>query len=194
MSRKRLGLSFAVAALTCAASLAYAGYGDDRALIEDLQARYLFAFDFGDPEGYAGTFAPDGVLDYGGGEIKGRKAIAEFIAAGRKRSEENRAKTPADQRPSVGRHVINNIVIKIDGKQAHAVAYWSHMTSGPDGRGGVDFFGHYEDDLVKIKGEWLFARRRIYNEAIPEWASQYGVNPATTPSPPPKYRAPSGQR
>ena len=25
-----------------------AGYGDDRALIEDLQARYLFAFDFGD--------------------------------------------------------------------------------------------------------------------------------------------------
>jgi len=68
------------------------------------------------------------------------------------------------------------------------------MTSGPDGRGGVDFFGHYEDDLVKVKGQWLFARRRIYNEAVPEWASQYGVNPVTTPSPPPKYRAPSGQR
>ena len=59
-----------------------AGYGDDRALIEDLQARYLFAFDFGDAEGYANTFAPDGILDFGQGEIKGRKAIARFIEEG----------------------------------------------------------------------------------------------------------------
>ena len=193
MARKRVGFHFVAAALLCAAGIAYAGYGDDRALIEDLQARYLFAFDFGDPEGSAGTFTPDGILDYGGGEIKGRKAIADFIAAGRKRTEEARAKTPAGQRPSVGRHIINNIVVKIDGNKARGIAYWTHMTSGPDGRGGVDFFGHYEDELVKVNGEWLFARRRIYNEAIPEWASQY-VNPVTTPSPPPKYRAPSGQR
>lgn len=191
MKRHTFGIFLASAALTCGAGIAYAGYGDDRALIEDLQARYMFAFDFGDPEGYANTFAPDGVLDYGGGEIKGRKAIAEFIANGRKRIEETRAKTPAGERPSVGRHVINNIVITINGKKAHGVAYWSHMTSGPDGRGGVDFFGHYEDDLVKVNGQWLFARRQIYNEAIPEWASQYGVNPVTTPSAPPKYRAPS---
>jgi uncharacterized protein (TIGR02246 family) len=193
MTRKKLGLFFVAAALACTTGIAYAGYGDDRALIENLQARYMFAFDYGDPEGYAGTFTSDGVLDYGGGEIKGRKAIAEFIAAGRKRTEEARAKTPAGQRPSVGRHIINNVVVTIDGNKARAVAYWSHMTSGADGRGGVDFFGHYEDELVKVNGDWQFTRRRIYNEAIPEWASQY-VNPVTTPSPPPKYRAPSGQR
>jgi hypothetical protein len=181
-----------VCAAGCA-STGSTGYGNDRALIEDLQARYLFAFDFGDPQGYAETFAPDGILDFGWGETKGREAIAKFIADGRKRTEEARAKTEAGKRPNVGRHIINNIVVKIDGNKAHGVAYWSHMTSGPDGRGGVDFFGHYEDDLVKINGEWLFARRRIYNEAIPEWASQYGVNPVTTPSPPPKYRAPSGR-
>jgi hypothetical protein len=192
MTRKGIRVYFVAAALACMAGAAWAGYGDDRALIEDLQSRYLFAFDFGDPEGYAGTFAADGVLDYGGGEIKGRKAIADFIAAGRKRTEETRAKTPAGQRPSIGRHIINNMVIKIDssGTKARGVAYWSHMTSGADGRGGVDFFGHYEDEMVKVNGEWLFARRRIYNEAIPEWASQY-VNPVTTPSPAPKYRAPS---
>jgi hypothetical protein len=193
MTRKSFGLYFLAAALACMAASAHAGYGDDRALIEDLQARYLFAFDFGDPEGYAGTFAPDGILDFGWGEIKGREAIAKFIADGRKRTEEARAKTPAGQRPSVGRHIISNIVIKIDGNQARGVAYWSHMTSGPDGRGGVDFFGHYEDELVKVNGEWLFARRRIYNEAVPEWASQY-TNPVKTPSPPPKYRAPSNPR
>lgn len=186
-------IQLTAAALTCVAGIAYAGYGDDRAFIEDLQARYMFAFDYGDPEGYAGTFTPDGVLDYGGGEIKGRKAIAAFIAAGRKRTEEARAKTPPGQQPTVGRHIINNMVIEVDGNKAHGVAYWTHMTSGPDGRGAVDFFGHYEDEMVKVNGKWLFARRRIYNEAFPEWASQY-VNPVKTPSPPPKYRAPSGQR
>ena len=193
MTRKKFAVFFVAAALACTAGIANAGYGNERSLIEDLQARYMFAFDYGDPEGYAGTFAPDGVLDYGVGEIKGRKAIAEFIAAGRKRTEEARAKTPAGQQPSVGRHIINNMSIEIDGKKARGVAYWTHMTSGADGRGSVDFFGHYEDEMVKVKGEWLFARRRIYNEAIPEWASQY-VNPVTTPSPPPKYRAPSTQR
>jgi uncharacterized protein (TIGR02246 family) len=184
--------SLFIAALACLVGTAYAGYGDDRALIEDLQARYMFAFDYGDPEGYAGTFTPDGVLDYGAGEIKGREAIAAFIAAGRKRTEEARAKTPPGKRPTVGRHIINNMVIKVDGNKARGVAYWTHMTSGADGRGTVDFFGHYEDEMVKVKGEWLFARRRIYNEAIAEWASQY-LNPVKTPSPPPKYRAPSGQ-
>jgi hypothetical protein len=193
MNRRRIGLSFIVAALTCVAGVAYAGYGDDRALIEDLQARYLFAFDFGDAEGYAGTFTPDGILDFGWGEIKGREAIGKFIVDGRKRTEEARAKTPAGERPSVGRHIISNIVIKLNGDKARGIAYWTHMTSGPSGRGTVDFFGHYEDEMVKVNGEWLFARRRIYNEAIPEWASQY-VNPVKTPNPPPKYRAPSAQR
>ena len=45
-------------------------YGEDRAQIEDLQARYLFALDFNDPKLYASTFTPDGVLDYGSGEVK----------------------------------------------------------------------------------------------------------------------------
>lgn len=193
MKSNRWLLHVVAGALALAAVSARADYGDDRARIEDLQARYLFAFDFGDAEGYAGTFAPDGILDYGAGEIKGRKAIAEFIASGRKRTEETRAKTPAGQRPSVGRHIISNIVIQVDGDKARSLSYWSHMTSGADGRGGVDFFGHYEDELVKVNGEWLFSRRRIYNEAIPEWASEY-INPVTHPSAPPRQRAPAAQR
>lgn len=190
MTRNRSAVRLATAALALATGIAWAGYGDDRALIEDLQARYLFAFDFGDAQGYANTFAPDGILDFGQGEVKGREAIAKFISDGRKRQEEARANTPAGERPRVGRHIINNTVVKVDGDKARSVSYWTHMTSGPTGYGTVDFFGHYEDDLVKVNGEWLFARRRIYNEAIPEWAAQY-VNPVTTPSPAPKFRAPS---
>ena len=47
-------------------------YGEDRAEIEDLQARYLFALDFHDPDLYVSTFTEDGVLDYGSGDVKGR--------------------------------------------------------------------------------------------------------------------------
>ena len=39
-----------------AAAAAAAGYGEDRAQIEDLQARYLFALDFHDPQLYASTW------------------------------------------------------------------------------------------------------------------------------------------
>ena len=141
MARKRVGLHFAAAALLCAAGIAYAGYGDDRALIEDLQARYMFAFDYGDPDGYSGTFTPDGTLDYGGGEIKGRKAIADFIAAGRKRTEEARAKTPAgegeDDRQRRKRRLPGNpalaALVKPDAKQflhkgAHAGSFPQHVS------------------------------------------------------------------
>ena len=44
-------------------------YAEDRAAIEDLQARYLFALDFHDPDLYVSTFTEDGVLDYGSGEV-----------------------------------------------------------------------------------------------------------------------------
>ena len=47
-------------------------YAEDRAAIEDLQARYLFALDFHDPDLYVSTFTQDGVLDYGSGDVKGR--------------------------------------------------------------------------------------------------------------------------
>jgi hypothetical protein len=87
----------------------------------------------------------------------------------------------------VGRHIISNIVVKVDGDKATGRAYWTHMTTGPTGYGTVDFFGHYEDEMVKMNGEWLFASRHIYNEAIPEWAA-HPNNPVVCASPPPKER------
>lgn len=171
---------------------AQASPADDRAAIEDLHGRYLFAFDWHDPASYAATFAEDGILDYGAGEIKGRKAIAAFIEEGRKRAAEARAKAPAGERPRGGRHSISNIVIKLEGDKARGLAYWTHMTSGPTGYGTVDFWGHYEDELVKVGGEWLYARRRIYNQAIPEWSAK-DSNPVVTPSAAPRQRATAAQ-
>ena len=44
--------------------------------------------------------------------------------------------------------------------------------------GVFDGFGHYEDELVKVNGKWLFTKRKIYNEGRDEWAYKGGKNPA----------------
>jgi hypothetical protein len=82
-------------------------------------------------------------------------------------------------RPAVGRHNISNIVIKVDGNRATSRSYWFHYSNDNPKRAGVfDGFGHYEDEMIKVNGEWLFTKRRIYNENRDEWVYQAGRNPA----------------
>jgi len=135
-------------------------YAEERALIENLQARYLFALDFKDHDLYVTTFTPDGILDVGNGAAVGRETIKAAVA----------------NMPG-GRHHITNLVLRIDGDRATARAAWMHTGKSAEGRMTIGGFGHYEDDLVKVNGEWLFARRRIYNEGREEWAAPPG-NPA----------------
>jgi hypothetical protein len=148
-------------------------YAEDRAAIEDLQARYLFSLDFHDPDLYVSTFTEDGVLDYGSGEVKGRQAIKDVIA---------RMPSPkpvAGKRAGAARHNISNIVIKVEGNKAASRSYWFHYSNdNPDRRGVFDGFGHYEDELVKVNGKWLFTKRKIFNEGRDEWAYKGEKNPA----------------
>src|SRR5438034_10392632 len=113
MQKSTIALAFGTAGLIAGlllsnASAAGTSYGQDRAQIEDLQARYLFALDFHDPQLYASTFTPGGVLDYGEGDVRGREAIIKVIAG----MPGNRAATPSADgdkpalRPAAGRHQI----------------------------------------------------------------------------------------
>lgn len=152
-------------------------YAEDRAAIEDLQARYMFALDFHDADTYASTFTEDGVLDYGP-QVKGREAIKKVIADMGKRTADQAAKDAPGTRPAVGRHNISNIVIKIEGNKAEGRAYWFHYSnSTPDRKAMLDSFGHYEDEMVKVDGKWYFSKRKIYNEQVADWAFK-GANPA----------------
>jgi ketosteroid isomerase-like protein len=177
------GLMFAAA--TAAAEGSYA---EDRAQIEDLQARYLFALDFRDPEAYAETFTEDGILDYGVGEIKGRDAIRDMVAGMRRNAEAQRSEDTSGLRAAAGRHNISNIVIDVNGDTAVATAYWFHMgNANPERSAQLNSFGHYEDELVKVNGEWLFSKRKIYNEQIAEWVAG-SENPVVHPGDGPKRR------
>jgi len=152
-------------------------YAEDYAAIVNLQGRYLFALDFRDAEAYASTFSEDGVINWARGEIKGRKAIHDFLSSGiydpTKNAEEGKW-------PAASRHFITNQVIKVEGNRAKALTYWFQATNNTADRRTMvlGLFGHYEDELVKIDGEWFFKKRVIYNEGLEDRHKAGQENPA----------------
>lgn len=167
--------------LLCAAALAVAGsmaaagsqakdddyvHAADRAEIQDLQARYLFALDWQDADAYAATFTEDGVLDWAGGIVQGREAIRKEVH-GMRAYFEKHEKADAPTRPARLRHFISNVVLDFHGDRAVGRAYWFEISDDNRNRWPyVGGYGHYEDELRKVDGRWLFSRRKIYNEAL----------------------------
>jgi hypothetical protein len=140
-------------------------YAKDRAEIEDLMSRYLFAMDYGDFDAYAETFTEDGVLEFsrstskGGAEIK--KAVAVF--------KENIGKLYKDKEgnPATLRHVLLQAVIRVEADHAWTRSLWVEMANdGPNGTLKMGTFGIYEDELQRVKGHWLFSKRRVLNEFL----------------------------
>ena len=160
-------------------------YAEDRAQIEDLQARYMFALDFRDADTYVKTFTEDGILDIVGMKWQGREEIRKIFTSMPGNASEGKEK-PAEPAvkeaqgpsyPATGRHNITNIVLKIDGDKATGRAYWFHYgNNNPERKAQLDSYGHYEDELVKVNGQWLFSKRVIYNEQVAEW-----IGPAKNP-------------
>ena len=152
-------------------------YAEDRALIEDLQARYLFALDFFDMDTYVSTFTEDGILDIVAYQAKGRAEIRKKLEEARPVFNPSSEKAPGLY-PPTGRHNITNIVLKIDGDKAVGRAYWFHYgNNNPQRAVALDGYGHYEDEMVKVNGKWLFAKRKIYNEGVEKW-----IAPSKNPS------------
>ena len=183
----RTGLSFvaglsliAITACTSPDSMA-SSYAEDRALIEDLQARYMFAFDFHDVDKYVSLFTEDGIVDIVGMKWQGHKEIREMLESMAKKAPEDESKpvTKEEQElyPATGRHNITNVVIKIDGDRATGRAYWfNYGNRNPERKAVLSSYGHYEDEMVKVNGQWLFSKRLIYNEQYEEW-----IGPAENP-------------
>lgn len=149
-----------------------ASYAEDRAQIEDLQARYMFALDFGDLDTYVKTFTEDGILDIIGFKWQGRETIKRELGAMSANMNKDKPVSDGEKKlyPSTGRHNITNIVIKINGNKAIGRAYWFHMgNDNPDRKATLDSYGYYEDEMEKVNGEWLFSKRIIYNEQMKEW-------------------------
>ena len=169
---KNLFTAAVAALLVSFAAPTFAGYADDRAEIENLSNRYMIAVDAGDIETVMSTWAEDAVLESIFGVQRGkaeiRKAMSGF-GGGRA------ATIPegATSRPRT-RHQIINHVIDVDGNKATTVAYWFALTNNsPQKDVQLLYFGHYEDELVKVNGKWLFKHRKVFNESQPNRAVFY---------------------
>ncbi|MDI9613011.1 MAG: nuclear transport factor 2 family protein [Acidobacteriota bacterium] len=169
-------LTLSCAPADTAETQAVSSYAEDRAQIEDLQARYLFALDSSDLDTYVSTFTEDGVLDIIAYQAKGRDEIRKRIEEAQNVFDPTVEAVKGAYAPT-GRHNITNIVIKIDGDRAVGKSYWFHYgNNNPERKAQINSYGHYEDEMVKVNGQWLFSKRVIYNEQVADWISP-GGNP-----------------
>lgn len=167
----RLAAALALATCTIAAPLAaqqvdYSDtYAADRAEIEDLMGRYLFAMDYGDLDSYVATFTEDGEIEFASGTYKGREAIYEAV----KRFKEGigRFYTTENGKPAALRHVLLQSVVRVEGDRAFTTSLWMEMANdGPGDSFKMGTFGIYDDELERVDGRWLFAKRVVLNEFI----------------------------
>ena len=142
-----------------------ASYAQNRAQIEDLMARYLFAIDYNDWDAYVATFTEDGELEFASGTSKGRPAIRAMVA----KFAEGIGKFyhTEDGKPAKLRHVILQSVIRVEGDRAWARSQWLEMANdGPKDTMKMGTYGLYEDEFRKARGQWLISKRRVLNEFI----------------------------
>ena len=126
----------------------------DRLEILALAARYNHAVDSSDPEGVAALSSEDGVIDAAAtGEIRGRPAIADYIAS----------RPDGWQRR---RHFNSSPIVEGVGDDATLALYLLVLSR----RETVDprLVGRYENDLRRVDGAWRFVRRRILVDANPQ--------------------------
>ena len=115
--------------------------------IEQLMIRYIDRIDANDPVGAAACFTDDGVGVYWGDYV-GRAAIAERLAG------------ILDGFVHTSHH-LTNVAPVIDGDRAtsQAYVYAFHRTAGANDF--LHYWGRWVDELRKVDGQWLFARREV---------------------------------
>jgi len=135
------------------------GTYEDRVAVEDVMARYVWAVDSLDPEGYVAVFTDDAVIDSNGSISKGHEEIRKIVTGLIQRRDDNKAKGLP---PSNLRHVISNVRITFPkpGEALHQ-SYWQTVIRDKDGKMIPAAMGRSEDRLVKRNGKWLIQRRTL---------------------------------
>ena len=118
---------------------------EDVEAIKELKARYCAHCDNDyDPEGIAGLFIDGGVWDGGRrGRYEGKDEIKGFFVE-------------AARIFSFALHYVLNPIITVNGDEAQATWYLFMAATLRDGNRAVWNAGRYEDDYVRVDGEWKF--------------------------------------
>ena len=135
------------------------GTYEDRIAVEDVMARYVWAVDSLDAEGYVAVFTEDAVIDSNGRISKGHAEIRKIVTDLIKRRDDNKAKGLATANLY---HVISNVRITFPkADQAVYQSYWQTVRRDADGKMTAAAMGRSEDHLIKRKGSWLIQSRKL---------------------------------
>jgi uncharacterized protein (TIGR02246 family) len=149
-------LLIAPALVTAQGSL---GTYEDRVAVEDVMARYVWAVDSLDPDGYVAVFTEDAIIDSNGSISKGHGEIRAIVTSLMQRRDDNRAKGV----PTANLyHVISSVRITFPtpGEAVHQ-SYWQTVRRDTDNKMTAAAMGRSEDRLVKRDGRWLIQWRTL---------------------------------
>jgi len=135
------------------------GTYEDRIAVEDAMARYVWAVDSLDADGYVAVFTDDAVIDSNGSISKGQGEIRKIVTSLIQRRDDNTAKGL----PTANLyHVISSVRITFPkpGEALHQ-SYWQTVRRDKDGRMIAAAMGRSEDRLVKRNGRWLIQFRKL---------------------------------
>src|SRR5882724_4643805 len=108
------------------------GTYQDRIAVEDVMARYVWAVDSLDADGYVAVFTEDAVIDSNGTISKGREEIRKIVTNLIKRRDDNKAKGVPTSNLY---HVISNVRITFPKpNEAVHLSYWQTVRRDKDDR------------------------------------------------------------
>jgi len=120
---------------------------EDKQAISELAARYIYAMDHYKPKDWADTFTEDGELQVNGKSVcKGGKARLEFA-------------TMAAATGHKYRRWMSNWQIDVNGDTARLRLYV--LAFGINEGITPTVMGEYDDDVVRVGGQWRFKTRRV---------------------------------
>ena len=123
----------------------------EQARIENVLKRYATALDSRDWAGLDVVFTEDATAHFQGiGHFDGRAAIAELVSS-------VLSATAATQ------HLLANIVIELDGNEAHSKCYLQalHTGKGPFEGKAMTVWGEYRDQLRRTPAGWRIVHREL---------------------------------
>ena len=116
----------------------------DEERIRDVVARYNLYGDSGRFDEMLALFADGATLSVDGTSYDGVAAIRGLF------------ETAAGPTPEHVRHFTSTLVVDVDGERASARCYFQVLTGA-----GLDHWGRYRDELIRVGGDWRFARREV---------------------------------
>ena len=129
---------------------------EDVQAIQSLLVHYGRELDKRDYKAYGALFAQDGSWKGGMGAATGPDAIGKMVAAGFEKM------SPSLYEKSY--HSMTSFDVAVNGDTATAWSRWTWIVVGADGKPQPERAGHYEDTLVRERGEWKFKTRQAFTE------------------------------